>query len=85
MIRVVIVDVLQADQMVRPKWYKSAQMQTLNLEIVMILIPFNNLVLYPALRRWGIDVTPLRRTGFGIAVRRAMHRRSLAFSGRMTE
>ena len=33
----------------------------------MILIPFNNLVLYPALRRWGLDVTPLRKMGFGIA------------------
>jgi dipeptide/tripeptide permease len=35
--------------------------------LVMILIPFNNLVLYPALRRWGVVVTPLRRMGFGIA------------------
>ena len=29
--------------------------------------PCCNLVLYPALRRWGIVVTPLRRMGFGIA------------------
>ena len=53
--------------MVKPKWYSSAQMQALNPALVMILIPFNNLVLYPALRRWGVDVTPLRRMGFGIA------------------
>jgi POT family proton-dependent oligopeptide transporter len=42
-------------------------MQALNPALVMILIPFNNLVLYPALRRLGIEVTPLRRMGFGIA------------------
>jgi POT family proton-dependent oligopeptide transporter len=42
-------------------------MQALNPALVMILIPFNNLVLYPALRRWGVVVTPLWRIGFGIA------------------
>jgi proton-dependent oligopeptide transporter, POT family len=59
--------ILQADQMVKPAWFSSAQMQALNPALVMILIPFNNLVLYPALRRWGVNVTPLRRMGFGIA------------------
>ena len=59
--------ILQADQMVKPEWFSSAQMQALNPALVMILIPFNNLVLYPALRRWGVVVTPLRRMGFGIA------------------
>jgi POT family proton-dependent oligopeptide transporter len=59
--------VLQADQMVKPEWFSSAQMQALNPALVMILIPFNNLVLYPALRRFGVEVTPLRRMGFGIA------------------
>jgi POT family proton-dependent oligopeptide transporter len=59
--------VLQADQMVKPEWFSSAQMQALNPALVMILIPFNNLVLYPALRRLGIEVTPLRKMGFGIA------------------
>jgi proton-dependent oligopeptide transporter, POT family len=43
--------ILQAAQMVRPKWYSSARMQALNRALVVILIPFNNLVLYPALRR----------------------------------
>ena len=52
--------------MVRPKWYSSAQTQALNPAHVMILIPFDNLLLYPALRRWRVDVTPLRRMGFGI-------------------
>jgi len=34
---------------------------------VMLLIPFNNLVLYPALRAMGFQVTALRRMGWGIA------------------
>jgi POT family proton-dependent oligopeptide transporter len=59
--------VLQADQMTKPEWFQSAQMQALNPALVMILIPFNNLVLYPALRKLGIEVTTLRRMGFGIA------------------
>jgi POT family proton-dependent oligopeptide transporter len=59
--------ILQADQMTKPEWFHSAQMQALNPALVMLLIPFNNLVLYPALRRIGIDPTPLRRMGFGIA------------------
>ena len=33
----------------------------------MILIPFNNLVLYPALRRFGLEPTALRRMTAGIA------------------
>jgi POT family proton-dependent oligopeptide transporter len=53
--------------MVKPEWFSSAQMQALNPALVMILIPFNNLVLYPALRRIGVEVTPLRKMGFGIA------------------
>jgi len=42
-------------------------MQALNPALVMLLIPFNNLVLYPALRRFGIEVTALRRMTAGIA------------------
>jgi POT family proton-dependent oligopeptide transporter len=41
-------------------------MQALNPALVMILIPFNNLVLYPMLRKLGFEPTPLRRMGFGI-------------------
>jgi POT family proton-dependent oligopeptide transporter len=58
--------ILQADQMVKPEWFHSAQMQALNPALVMILIPFNNLVLYPLLRKLGFEPTPLRRMGFGI-------------------
>ena len=42
-------------------------MQALNPALVMLLIPFNNLVLYPALRRIGYEVTALRRMTAGIA------------------
>ena len=43
--------VLQADAMTKPSWFQPSQMQALNPVLVMLLIPFNNLVLYPALRR----------------------------------
>lgn len=46
---------------------QSSQMQALNPALVMILIPLNNLLLFPALRRMGIRVTPLRRMTAGIA------------------
>ncbi|MFT3898580.1 MAG: oligopeptide:H+ symporter [Thermomonas sp.] len=46
---------------------EAAQMQALNPLLVMLIIPFNNLVLYPALRKSGFDPTPLRRMGWGIA------------------
>jgi len=59
--------VLQADQMTKPSWFQSAQMQALNPALVMLLIPFNNVVLYPALRRLGLVPTALRRMGTGLA------------------
>ena len=46
---------------------QPAQMQALNPLMVMLLIPANNLFLYPALRKLGFDPTPLRRMAFGIA------------------
>jgi POT family proton-dependent oligopeptide transporter len=59
--------VLQADQMQKPEWFQSSMMQALNPALVMLLIPFNNLVLYPLLTRMGVAVTALRRMGMGIA------------------
>jgi POT family proton-dependent oligopeptide transporter len=59
--------VLQADAMSKPHWFQSSQMQALNPALVMLLIPFNNLVLYPALRRRGYEPTALRRMTAGIA------------------
>ena len=48
-------------------WFSSpAQMQALNPLFVMMLIPFNNLVLYPLLGRLGFRPTALRRMGWGI-------------------
>jgi POT family proton-dependent oligopeptide transporter len=59
--------VLQADVMTKPVWFQSSQMQALNPLLVMLLIPFNNLVLYPALKRLGFEMTALRRMTAGIA------------------
>lgn len=63
--------ILQGNLMHIPVWLPSwlnqpAQMQLLNPLMVMILIPFNNLVLYPMLRRSGVEVTALRRMTVGI-------------------
>ncbi|MBE2212128.1 MAG: MFS transporter, partial [Xanthomonadaceae bacterium] len=51
-----------------PTWLvkDAAQMQALNPLLIMLLIPFNNIVLYPLLRKIGFDPTPLRRMGWGI-------------------
>lgn len=59
--------VLQADKMAKPEWFQSSMMQALNPALVMVLIPFNNLVLYPALKRLGFEMTALRRMAAGIA------------------
>jgi proton-dependent oligopeptide transporter, POT family len=64
--------VLQAKVMNLPGWAwltSPSQMQAINPALVMLLIPFNNTVLYPALRRFGIEPTPLRRmtVGMGLA------------------
>jgi POT family proton-dependent oligopeptide transporter len=59
--------VLQADAMTKPTWFQSSQMQALNPALVMVLIPVNNLVFYPMLRRFGYEPTALRRMTAGIA------------------
>src|SRR5919106_2820287 len=59
--------VLQANAMEKPSWFQPAQMQALNPALVMLLIPFNNLVLYPAIGRFGYELTALRRMTSGIA------------------
>jgi POT family proton-dependent oligopeptide transporter len=59
--------VLQANAMTKPSWFQSSQMQALNPLLVMLLIPFNNFVLYPALKRAGYEMTALRRMTAGIA------------------
>ena len=61
--------VVPHDQWWWPSWLvkEATQMQALNPLLVMAIIPFNNLVLYPALRRWGFEPTALKRMGWGIA------------------
>jgi POT family proton-dependent oligopeptide transporter len=59
--------VLQGNQMVKPEWFQPSQMQALNPLLVLLLIPFNNIVLFPLLRRMGLEITALRRMGAGIA------------------
>jgi POT family proton-dependent oligopeptide transporter len=59
--------ILQANAMTKPTWFEPSQMQALNPLLVMLLIPFNNLVLYPSLRQVGFEATALRRMGAGIA------------------
>jgi POT family proton-dependent oligopeptide transporter len=46
---------------------EPSQMQALNPALVMLLIPFNNLVLFPGLKRLGYEMTALRRMTLGIA------------------
>ena len=58
--------VLQGQQMAMPSWFTASQMQALNPALVMLLIPFNNLVLYPLLRKRGWEPTALRRMTVGI-------------------
>lgn len=67
--------IVQANSMTYPTFhlfgsefqFLPAQMQALNPMLVMLLIPFNNLVLFPVLRRAGVQLTALRRMGTGIA------------------
>jgi proton-dependent oligopeptide transporter, POT family len=58
--------VLAAADMTKPSWFSPAQMQALNPALVMLIIPFNNLVLYPALRRGGHEPIALARMTAGI-------------------
>ncbi len=67
--------VLQANHMVSPMLsvfglefqLLPAQMQAVNPILVMLLIPLNNLVFFPLLRKIGIEPTPLRRMTAGMA------------------
>ncbi|MFT3806286.1 MFS transporter [Arenimonas sp.] len=69
--------VLQGNGMVIPHdawWWPSkivqtaGQMQALNPIMVLLIIPLNNIILYPFLRRIGFEPTALRRMGAGIAI-----------------
>ncbi|SHG41462.1 oligopeptide:H+ symporter [Massilia sp. CF038] len=66
--------IVQANAMVAPTihafgtafTFVPAQMQALNPLLVMLFIPFNNVVLFPLLRKAGIEPSPLRRMTTGI-------------------
>ena len=60
--------VLQANAMAKPSWFRSSQMQALNPLLILVLIPFNRLVLFPWLRRLGWQPTAMRRMTAGIAL-----------------
>jgi POT family proton-dependent oligopeptide transporter len=60
--------VIQAGGMSKPSWFEPAQMQALNPALVMLLIPFNNLVAYPALARRGIVLAPLTKMTIGMSL-----------------
>ncbi len=60
--------VFQGMEMSKPSWFESAQMQLVNPALVMILIPLNNLVLFPAMRRRGFKLTQLGKMTTGMAL-----------------
>jgi proton-dependent oligopeptide transporter, POT family len=60
--------VFQAGAMHKPSWFEPAMMQALNPALVILLVPLTNGVIFPALRRVGIEVPLLRRMALGIAV-----------------
>lgn len=48
--------------------FLPSQMQVVNPALVMILIPTMTGLLYPAMKRWGYELTPLRRLPIGMAL-----------------
>jgi POT family proton-dependent oligopeptide transporter len=60
--------VLQGGQMTQPSWFDPSMMQAVNPGLVMLLIPLNNLVVYPALRRRGYPMTALGKMTVGMAL-----------------
>lgn len=61
--------VLQGNTMALPDWSwfkQAAQMQALNPILVMVLIPFNNVVLFPLFKKIGMELTQLKKMTLGI-------------------
>jgi len=54
--------------MAQSSWFESSQMQLVNPALVMILIPLNNFVLFPWLRKRGWPLTALGKMTVGIAL-----------------
>lgn len=51
---------------VGPITFEPSQIQFINPALVMILIPLTTSVIYPAFKRWGYELTPLRRMTAGL-------------------
>ncbi len=61
--------VFQGNHMIQPGWFESSQMQVVNPALVMILLPFTSLVLFPWLdRRRGKPISALAKMSAGIAL-----------------
>ncbi|MCW5806943.1 MAG: MFS transporter [Deltaproteobacteria bacterium] len=60
--------VLQGAQMTQPSWLNASMMQALNPGLVMVLLPLNTFVIYPALRRRGYPLTALGKMTVGMAL-----------------
>lgn len=63
-----VVQAKAMDPNIGPFTFEPSQMQLVNPALVMILIPFTTAVFYPAMRRFGFELTPLRRMPLGLAV-----------------
>lgn len=61
-----VVQARSMDPKVGPFTFEPAQMQLINPALVMILIPFTAAVVYPAFKRVGYELTPLRRMTIGL-------------------
>lgn len=47
-------------------WIKAEQMQSMNPALVMVLVPLLTLLIYPAIEKLGVRVSPLRRMSAGM-------------------
>jgi POT family proton-dependent oligopeptide transporter len=63
-----VVQAKSMDLQIGPWLFEPSQMQLVNPAMVMILIPLLTGVVYPAAKRFGWELTPLRRTPIGIAL-----------------
>jgi POT family proton-dependent oligopeptide transporter len=63
-----VVQARSMDLRIGPFNFEPSQMQLVNPALVMLLIPFTTGVLYPALKRIGWELKPLRRMSVGLAL-----------------
>jgi proton-dependent oligopeptide transporter, POT family len=63
-----VVQAKSMDPVVGPFTFEPSQMQLVNPALVMLLIPLTTGVLYPAAKRWGYELTPIRRMTIGMVV-----------------